>query len=215
MFEHLTERVDRAATATDSFVVRSVRGKGRGVFATRSWRPCELVISARITAMSPRRTVYSFQTGHDFHCEFDEPARLINHSCAPNLGIADNTAGAFDFLALLPINVGDELTWDYASSEYHSIAVPVCHCGAPTCRGTVTGYAGLNPTQRSNLTHTASYLTRPVPPIPTRDPSTRCTGPDEGVTEAERARQAPDNPLGRSAAIRVSPASLPPIRECR
>lgn len=144
-----------------SFLVDMVPGKGRGVFAVRCWSTAELVISARITAVSPRRTSYSFQTGSNTHCDFDEPARLINHSCRPNLGIRDNAVGAFDFLALRPINAGDELTWDYASSEYHSIAVPTCKCGAPTCRGTVSGYAGLTPAQRRRLTHVAGYLTPP------------------------------------------------------
>ncbi|MFQ6332113.1 SET domain-containing protein-lysine N-methyltransferase [Nocardia sp. CWNU-33] len=148
-------------TDRGSFLVDVVLGKGRGVFASRSWRTAELVISARITAVSPQRTIYSFQTGIDIHCDFDEPARLLNHSCGPNLGIRDNAAGAFDFLALRPINVGDELTWDYASSEYHSIAVPACECGVPACRETISGYAVLTSAQRRRLTHTASYLTSP------------------------------------------------------
>ncbi|MFI5781839.1 SET domain-containing protein [Nocardia sp. NPDC051570] len=145
-----------------SLLVDGTPGKGRGVFAARRWHTAGLVISARITAISPRRTTYSFQTGIDTHCDFDEPARLLNHSCLPNLGIRDNAAGAFDFLALRPIGVGDELTWDYASSEYHSIAVPACACGAPSCRGTIVGYAGLTPAQRRRLTHLAGYLTSPT-----------------------------------------------------
>lgn len=129
------------------------------MFSARRWHTGELVISARVTALSPQRTTHSFQTATDTHREFDEPARLLNHSCDPNLGIRDNAFGAFDFLALRPIAAGEELTWDYATSEYHSIAVPECHCGATTCRRTITGYEHLTAAERFRLTHIAGYLT--------------------------------------------------------
>ena len=47
----------------------------------------------------------------------DLPARFINHSCEANVGIRDNNAGAFDFLALQPVLRGEELTWVGACSR--------------------------------------------------------------------------------------------------
>lgn len=41
----------------------------------------------------------------------DLPARFINHSCEANVGICDNDLGAFDFISLVPIACGEELTW--------------------------------------------------------------------------------------------------------
>lgn len=128
------------------------------MFARRSWQVGDLVISARVTALAAERTTHSFQTSINTHCEFDEPARLVNHSCDPNLGIRDNEFGAFDFIALRAIADREELTWDYATSEYHSIAVPECHCGTAVCRRTIPGYKYLTRTQRSRLTHIAGYL---------------------------------------------------------
>jgi hypothetical protein len=41
----------------------------------------------------------------------DLPARFINHSCEANVGIKDNNLGAFDFISLVQVSRGDELTW--------------------------------------------------------------------------------------------------------
>ncbi|WP_433662231.1 SET domain-containing protein-lysine N-methyltransferase [Nocardia sp. CA-128927] len=145
-------------TDVEPLLVRATSSKGRGVFAACRWYAGDLVISARVIASIPERTTHSFQTAIDTHCEFDEPARLLNHSCDPNLGIRDNEFGAFDFIALRSIAGDEELTWDYATSEYQSIAVPECHCGATACRRTIPGYLYLTPIERSRLTHIAGYL---------------------------------------------------------
>lgn len=145
-------------TQTYDLEISATLHKGRGVFARRTWTPGAIVISARVTGTSPYRTCHSFQTAPETHCEFDEPAKLLNHSCAPNLGIRDNPHGAFDFIAIDPIAIGDELTWNYASSEYESIAVPRCHCGTSPCRGVVRGYRYLGPSERLGMRYVAGYL---------------------------------------------------------
>lgn len=145
-------------TSLEYLIVQPTLDKGRGVFTTRDWSIGEIVISARVTEVSPVRTNHSFQTAANTHAEFDEPARLVNHSCEPNLGIRDNDFQAFDFVALRPIKLGEELTWDYATSEYESIAVPLCRCHSPACRGTVLGYKHLTDGERKRLTHIANYL---------------------------------------------------------
>ena len=144
--------------AADGWVVRPVGGKGRGVFATRPWQMDGVVISARVIAKSEVRTMYSLQTGHDQHCHIDSPGSLVNHSCEPNLGIRDNAFGAYDFVALRPVAAGEELTFDYATTEFESIAVPECKCGADRCRGASLGYKYLTEADRARLTMVAGYI---------------------------------------------------------
>ena len=59
----------------------------------------------------------------------------LNHSCEPNLGIQ----GQIVYVALRDIAADDELTFDYAMNDDEPGEMQ-CRCGAPSCRGTITGY---------------------------------------------------------------------------
>ncbi|WP_208622247.1 SET domain-containing protein-lysine N-methyltransferase [Streptomyces yunnanensis] len=97
------------------------------------------------------RTEHSFQMDWEQHVELDSPARLTNHSCEPNTGLRDNTDDGYDFIALHPIAVGSEICWDYASTEWESIAVPSCLCGSARCRGASLGFRYLTQQQVAAL----------------------------------------------------------------
>ncbi len=62
------------------------------------------------------------------------PAKYINHSCDPNLGMR----GKVLFVALRDIARGEEVTFDYSISE-DSLWEMKCHCGAKNCRGIIRG----------------------------------------------------------------------------
>jgi hypothetical protein len=68
--------------------------------------------------------------------EEPEPGDMINHSCDPNCGLL----GQLLVVALRDIEVGEELTFDYAMSDGADYDEFECHCGAATCRGKVTGH---------------------------------------------------------------------------
>ena len=68
-------------------------------------------------------------------------ARFINHSCAPNCD-AVVEGGRIWIETIRDVAAGDELAYDYAYvlDERHTSAAKrrfPCHCGAPTCRGTI------------------------------------------------------------------------------
>ena len=65
----------------------------------------------------------------------DEPADYINHSCNPNAGIC----GQITLVAMRDINAGEEITFDYAMADSSSFDEFDCACGAPNCRGRVSG----------------------------------------------------------------------------
>jgi len=67
--------------------------------------------------------------------EEKEPNDCFNHSCEPNLGFF----GQIGLVAMRDIEIGEELTFDYAMSDGGPYDEFVCLCGSPNCRGKVTG----------------------------------------------------------------------------
>jgi uncharacterized protein len=68
-------------------------------------------------------------------------ARWINHSCAPNCDAVIEDRRIW-IESIRDIEPGEELAYDYAFTlpERHTPAAKrryPCHCGAPTCRGTM------------------------------------------------------------------------------
>ena len=59
---------------------------------------------------------------------------FTNHSCAPNIGVQ----GQIVFVAMRDIRAGEELTHDWATTDDDDYEI-ACNCGAPGCRGTITG----------------------------------------------------------------------------
>ncbi|MGD1698708.1 GNAT family N-acetyltransferase [Dapis sp. BLCC M229] len=143
----------------DNVEVKPITSKGRGVFSRRSIPTGEIVFSGKPIYAENERTCYSIQVDWDKHLLFDRPAVLTNHSCDPNCGIRDNRFGGFDFIAIKDIAVGEEITWDYAMSEYISIAVESCKCGSPKCRQKSGGWHILSESlQRKYKSFSASYI---------------------------------------------------------
>ena len=64
----------------------------------------------------------------------DQGMMHLNHSCDPNVGIV----GQIAFHAMRDIRAGEELSFDYATGDDDDWTMD-CACGAPACRGTVTG----------------------------------------------------------------------------
>jgi hypothetical protein len=65
----------------------------------------------------------------------DVPARCGNHSCDPNLVLADATT----LVARREIAAGEEITSDYATMTNNPSWRMTCNCGAADCRRVVTG----------------------------------------------------------------------------
>lgn len=135
-------------------VIRDAPGKGRGVYAVRNLATGELVVRGRVERTEAQRTMHSFQKDWDLHIELDETARSINHSCSPNTGVVDNALGGYDFVALAPVHAGEEITWDYETTEFESIAVESCLCGSAACRGRTRGFRY----RTDAIAYTAAYL---------------------------------------------------------
>jgi SET domain-containing protein len=155
-------RKSSPAINPDDVIIKNVDGKGRGVFANQNFKQGDLVIVGKPLEIIKTRTMTSLQVAWDDHAELDEPARVTNHSCDPNTGIKNNEHGGYSFHALRGIAAGTEITWDYNTTEYLSIAVPSCCCGSDNCRGQTLGFKFLEEELRSRFgDYIGAYLKTP------------------------------------------------------
>jgi uncharacterized protein len=70
-----------------------------------------------------------------------EPADFINHSCDPNCVVSGNVL----LVAARDIAVGEELCYDYATTDGSDYDEFECACGTVLCRGKVTGHDWMLP----------------------------------------------------------------------
>lgn len=86
-------------------------------------------------------------------------ADCINHSCEPNVGLS----GQITLIAMRDIEVGEEVTYDYAMSDGSEIDEFRCECGTPTCRGIVSGRDWMIPSlQSAYREYFSPYLLRRI-----------------------------------------------------
>ena len=87
-----------------------------------------------LNRLQPRYvSAYSYQIGDNHYIYRATPFSQFNHSCTPNGWWAGEV-----LVARVDIQPGDEVTYDYATSE---VGVPfrmVCQCTEPNCRRVIT-----------------------------------------------------------------------------
>lgn len=121
-------------------VVQCDHSSSFGVRAVQSIAKGSTVLSGEFLDQPlTHRTSHTIQMGPIHHVLMDLPARFLNHSCDANLG-ARKRLNAYDFVARRDIELGEELTFDYETTEYE-LGVPFpCRCGSPLCRTDIKGF---------------------------------------------------------------------------
>jgi hypothetical protein len=128
--------------------VRNSPIHGRGLFAIGEFRPGEIVCikggyifdRAALGEIAPALGPAEIQIADDLFIgprhagERDAAMIFSNHSCDPNIGVQ----GQIVFVALRQIAIGEELTHDWATTDDDDYSM-TCRCGAPCCRGVITG----------------------------------------------------------------------------
>jgi hypothetical protein len=115
--------------------------EGTGLFAGRALDEGETVIvlggtvidDAELARLQPHSSL-AIGEGVNLMQDDDDPARYGNHSCDPNLWLADEVT----VVARRPVQTGEELTIDYATMTVAPWEMECC-CGASICRRVVTG----------------------------------------------------------------------------
>jgi hypothetical protein len=139
------------AVLADTFsetVAVKIRGANgsKGVFAKESFEPHAIILQL-LGTITTRPTRFTIQLSPDCHLEApplpDADLQLeyawlfLNHSCDPNgyIDAADRT-----FRALRSIAAGEEITFNYLTTEAKLAAPFNCRCGAANCFGQIRGY---------------------------------------------------------------------------
>lgn len=127
--------------------VRPVLEKGgQGMFAVEAVTAGELLVVWG-GELRTSDQINSLQDGNNCHgLQVDEGVYLwsirdgdagdyVNHSCDPNAWVS----GQISLLARRDIRAGEEITFDYATTDASDYDTFECHCGSALCRGMVTG----------------------------------------------------------------------------
>lgn len=121
-----------------------------------------------------KATRYSVQVGPQSHIDLspgdDESLilskyfwRFLNHGCEPNTRIESR-----DVIAIRDIQRGEDVTFNYNTTEYEMAEPFTCHCGAASCAGTIRGAHHLTPEQLEKLRPNLAPYLKSLLPSPTR-----------------------------------------------
>lgn len=149
---------------------RETPGKGHGSFALEPIAANQFVVcfggrpttSSEFCTYPAERRSRSLQIDHGTFVvgpPMREPGDSINHSCEPNLGFVSATR----LVARRDILAGEELTYDYATSDSAPYDEFDCACGTPHCRGRLSGRDWMrHDIQHKNAGWFSPYLARRV-----------------------------------------------------
>lgn len=128
-------------------VVRPVPEKGgQGLFAIETIGAAELLVvwggelrtADQIAALQDEDNCHGLQVDEGVYLwsiRDGDAGDYVNHSCDPNAWVS----GQISLLARRDIRVGEEITFDYATTDASDYDTFECHCGSVLCRGVVTG----------------------------------------------------------------------------
>ncbi len=152
----IAEGLARHRRAAKPYVVARSAASGYGLRASRGIAAGEVVFRGeeRPQRLVTRRHVernwsaeqqevfrrYAYPLADELFVLWDEAPEgwaPQNHSCAPNTAFA-----GLDVIALRAIAAGEELTLDYRCFSNERMEPFDCSCGAPACRGRITGQPG-------------------------------------------------------------------------
>ena len=124
--------------------------------ATRAARAGEVVCPIE-GALVERPTRHTIQLDEAAHIEAAEeltleqmvlryPWRFTNHSCDPNARVAGRS-----LVAMKPVRAGDEITYNYNTTEWELAEPFECRCGSPYCERTIRGFRYLSREERERI----------------------------------------------------------------
>lgn len=148
----------RARTWSTPKIALRPGADGLGVFACEAISAGEILLAlAHVFVDRPaRHTIQLDARKHQAGTgEIDD---FLNHSCDPNTALDFER---LELVAIKPIAPGEELSFNYLTSEWDMAAPFACMCGAANCHGLIRGFRHLSLAQQEALVPwTSSYLRR-------------------------------------------------------
>lgn len=127
-------------------LLEEVGGKGRGVFAGRNIAAQEEVLEflGNVVDVSELDDLtHALQIGaREFLTSSGDVDDYVNHSCEPNCGIRNDGQRVVLF-ALGDIAKGEEITFDYSTTQTGGFWSMLCQCGSAKCRGMIGDFQDL------------------------------------------------------------------------
>jgi hypothetical protein len=114
------------------------RGDGQlARYVTADIAKDEVVIDLKpVLQIARRPSVDTLQLSEGFHYRSSVGMVCMNHSCDPNGYIRFDD---LTYCALRDVSAGEELTFNYCTTEYELAQPFQCACGSPNCYGLVRG----------------------------------------------------------------------------
>lgn len=123
-------------------VRQKLSNKQNALFALRSYQPGEVIADFSAGTISAEPTYLTVQVGVNKHITLQpEFLQYINHSCNPNVFFDTST---MQLVALKELQVEEELTFFYPSTEWQMTQSFNCYCGSNACIGDIKGAAYLS-----------------------------------------------------------------------
>jgi hypothetical protein len=116
-------------------LVIKTENKFRSLITKQSYKKGEVICEIPTAKVIDTANRYTVQIGRDRHTEVGKLSAL-NHSCDPNV-ILDTEN--LSMVARRDIDVGEELSFFYPSTEWEMDAPFICLCGASNCIHVVAG----------------------------------------------------------------------------
>jgi uncharacterized protein len=142
--------------------IGNVGSRGLGLISLTEFKAGDLIVVGVALSSSAFQDSHTIQTDINEHVTMDLPALLLNHVCgSANMYACDNAFGAYNFHARSAIAKGEELTFDYETTEYE-LDWHQCQCGSHLCRGKLRGFKHNECVVRDSWEphHIAAYLNK-------------------------------------------------------
>jgi hypothetical protein len=124
-----SEDIAEVRLATDS--------GAKSLYAKQSFQPGDVLAKFYPEAILSNATYLTIQLDEKEHISIlPEYLRYTNHSCAPNIFF--DTA-RLEVVCVNPVQIGQEMTFFYPSSEWDMAQPFECCCGSKECLGTIQG----------------------------------------------------------------------------
>lgn len=132
-------------------VKNSTTIQGEKALVAMSDIPVDILLFYYKASCTRTRTRTSIQVGQAHHIEAGNIGSNINHSCLPNSKVrtsydSETNDGVVAFFSIKQIKKGEEITFDYASTETDltpELAKTLCLCNTKDCRGRIFSYTKL------------------------------------------------------------------------